>query len=385
MPSVRVYSTENCPYCRMVKAFLDRHGVAYEDVDVGRNPEAALEMVRISGQQGVPVTVSGDDVIVGFDARKLRQLFGRPAAGEVYDVVIVGGGPAGLTAAVYCARKLLRTVVISENIGGQATWIWSIENYMGYRVITGEELIRKFEEQVRELAVALELDSVTEISRDGGLFAVKTVSGSTRRARAVILATGKQPRILGVEGEARLIGRGVSVCAICDGPLFRDRDVAVVGGGNAAVQTAIEMSRIARSVALIVRSTVKCDEILRQQLEALGIRVYLQTEVVQLHGEAALEGATIRNRETGEEHYLVVDGLFLEIGRVPNTEFVEDLVDLNENGEIVIDVNGRTSMEGVFAAGDATCVKGKQIIIAAGEGAKAALEAHDYVLMHRPA
>ena len=299
---------------------------------------------------------------------------------RVYDVVIVGAGPAGLTAAVYCARSLMKSVIISENIGGQATWagrsrtIWVSDDH-------GEDLIRKFEEQVRGLDVSLELDSVQSVRKEGDIFLVRTALGNTYRCRTVILTPGKQPRTLGLPDEDRLMGRGVSVCSTCDGPLFRGRSVAVVGGGNAAVQTAIEMAKIASSVALIVRSTLKCDEIYIDRAKEMGVQILLHSEVLALHGDEVLTGITIRDRETGEETILDVEGLLLEIGLVPNTGFLNGLVALNEQGEIVIDENNHTSVPGVFAAGDATCIKGKQIIIAAGEGAKAALAAHEHLLM----
>ncbi len=382
-PSVTVYSTKSCPYCSMVKAFLEKYGVSYRNIDVGEDREAAREMIRISGQRGVPVTTVGDEVIVGFDARRLKELFGTAKAEEVYDTVIVGAGPAGLTAAVYCTRKLLKTVVISENIGGQATWSWSVENYMGFRVITGEELIKKFEEQVRGLNISLELDSVREVTRENDLFLVRTVSDNIYRAMTVIIATGKQPRTLGLPKENLLMGRGVSVCATCDAPLYRDKDVAVVGGGNSALQAVIELARLAKSVVLIVRSTIRADEVYREQYEKLGIPTYLHHEVTELHGDQVLTGITATDREAGKETEFAVDGLFLEIGLAPNTEFLHDLVKLNESREIVVDANAHTSTEGVFAAGDATSIRSKQIIVAAGDGAKAALEAYDYVLKHR--
>ncbi len=378
MAGVKVYTTENCPYCRMVQAFLRKYGVEYEIVDVGKDREAAREMTEVSGRRGVPVTVSGDEVIVGFDAKRLRELFGTPAAGEVHDVVIVGAGPAGLTAAVYCARKFMKTVVISENIGGQAAWSWAIENYMGFPAIKGEELLRKFEEQVRELDVDLELDSIRSIRKEDDLFLVRTASENTYRCRTVILAPGKEPWTLGLPGKNRLMGRGVSVCTTCDAPLFRDRPVAVVGGGNAALQTAIEMTTIASSVTLIARIALRCDEVYAARAEEAGVRIFPHHEVTELHGEAALTGITIRDQNTGKETVLDVEGLFLAIGLAPNTGFLGDLVALNEQGEILIDENAHTSVPGIFAAGDATCVKAKQIIVAAGEGAKAALAAHEY-------
>ena len=380
MAGVKVYTTENCPYCRMVQAFLRKQGVEYEIVDVGKDREAAREMIQISGQRGVPVTVSGNEMVVGFDAKRLREIFGTPAAGGVYDVVIVGAGPAGLTAGVYCARKLMKTAIITENVGGQAAWSWTIENYMGFTMIRGEDLIHKFEEQVRGFHVHLELDSVEGIDREDGAFVVRTASEHTFRCRAIILAPGKEPRTLGLPGEDRLIGRGISICATCDAPLFRDRPIAVVGGGNAAIQTAIEMTKIASSVAMIVRSDFRCDEVYIARAKDLGVQIYLRHEVAALHGEDSLTGITIRDRNTGEETALDVSGLFLAIGLVPNTEFLGDLVVLNKQGEIDIDENCHTSVPGIFAAGDATCVRAKQIIVAAGEGAKAAIEAHDYLL-----
>lgn len=378
MAGVRVYTTENCPYCRMVQAFLRKHDVAFELVDVGKDREAAREMIELSGQRGVPVTVVGDDVVVGFDAKRLRELFGTPPEEVVYDAVIVGGGPAGLTAAVYCARKLMKTVVVAENIGGQAAWSWAIENYMGFSTISGEELVHKFEEQVRGFDVRLELESVGEVRKEGETFLVRTASGTVYRARTLILSPGKEPRRLGLPGEDLLMGKGISVCAICDAPLYRGKPVAVVGGGNAALQTAIEMTKFASSVALIARRSLRCDEVYIDRAEKAGVKTFSHHEVTALHGDGSLTGITIRDRETGEETDLGVEGLFLAIGLAPNTGFLKGLVALNEQGEIIIDENGHTSVPGVFAAGDATCVKAKQIIVAAGDGAKAALEAHEY-------
>ena len=379
MAGVKVYTTESCPYCRMVETFLKKHGVEYEHIDVGKDREAAREMIRISGQRGVPVTIIDDEVIVGFDAKRLRELFGTPLEEMVHDVVIVGAGPAGLTAAVYCARKLMKTVVVAENIGGQATWSWNVENYMGFPAITGGDLIHKFEEQVRGSKIAIELDVIRSIRKgDDDTFIVQTASGNTFHCRTVILAPGKMPRTLGIPGEDRLMGKGVSVCTTCDAPLFRGRPVAVVGGGNAALQTAIEMAKIASSVTLVARSAFRCDEVYVDRVEKLGVKTLPHHEGTALRGETLLTGITVRDRETGEETDLDVEGLFLSIGLVPNTEFLGDLVALNERREIYIDENGHTSVPGIFAAGDATCVKAKQIIVAAGDGAKAALEAHEY-------
>jgi alkyl hydroperoxide reductase subunit F len=381
MPDVRVYATKQCPYCRMVKAYLERRKIPFTEIDVSRDAKAAAEMIELSGQNGVPVTVAADRVIVGFDAQTLNEVFGAEAPVDVYDVIILGAGPAGLTAAVYTARKLLKTLVITENIGGQALESWAIENYMGYRMVTGEDLMKKFEEQARELRIQVELDGILGLSRDGSSFTVKTATDRAFTAKSVIIATGKHPRMLGLEGEERFIGRGLSICATCDGPLFRGKNVAVVGGGNSALQTAIEMSGIAQTVHLIVRSTVRADQVYQETCRAKeNILVHTGVEVSKLYGEKFITGLGIRHRDTGEEARIDVDGVFLEIGWLPNTGFLEGFVPLNEGKEVVVDENCGTGAEGVFAAGDVTSIKGKQIIIAAGEGAKAALGVYEYLL-----
>lgn len=385
MTKVTVYSTQNCPYCRMAKAFLEKHGVPYESIDVGADIEAAKKMIDLSGQRGVPVIIIDDEVIVGFDSERLNGLFGEPPTGESYDVVIVGAGPAGLTAGVYCSRKMLNTIIISENIGGQALESWAIENYMGYRMISGEELMKKFEEQVRTLNIRLELDKVTSISKDDGLFTISTISGNTLKAKSVILTQGNRPKKLGVANEEQYLGRGLSICSTCDGPLYKGKRVAIVGGGNSALQTAIEMSNIVQSVSLIVRHTIRADPVYIEKLkEQKNITVHTGTHVSALHGEKFLSGITIRD-EQDKEQTISLDGVFIEIGWLPNTDMVENLVTLNEKKEIVVDINGHTSIPGVYAAGDVTSVKSKQIVIACGDGAKAALEAFEYLMKLSPA
>ena len=380
MSKVTVYSTQHCQYCRMTKAFLDKHGVPYENIDVGSDSKAAERMIALSGQRGVPVTVVDDEVIVGFDSQRLNELFGEVSPEDVNDVVIVGAGPAGLTAGVYCARKMLKTVIISENIGGQALESWAIENYMGYRMIAGEELMKKFEEQVRTLDIWLELDRVTGITKVDNLFMVKTISAIEVKAKTLILTQGNRPRKLGVANEEQYLGRGLSVCSTCDGPLYRGKKVAVVGGGNSALQTAVEMSEIAPSVDLIVRSTIRADPVYVEKLNAKkNITVHLNAQVTSIEGDKFLSAVTIKD-DKGNEQKLQLDGIFIEIGWLPNTDIMDGLVALNGKKEIIVDCNGRTSVPGIFAAGDVTSVKNKQIIIAAGDGAKAALEAFEYLM-----
>jgi len=380
MRKVVVYSTQNCPYCRMAKAFLEKHGVTYENVDVGNDVVQAQKMIELSGQRGVPVITVDSEVIVGFDAQRLNELFGEPLKSESSDVLIIGAGPAGLTAAVYCARKMLSTVIVSENIGGQALESWAIENYMGYRMVSGEELMNRFAEQVRKEDIRFELDRVIALEKKDGLFVAETISENTLKAKTVILAQGNKPRKIGVPKEDEYLGRGLSVCSTCDGPLYRGKKVAIVGGGNSALQTAIEMSGIAKSIDLIVRSAIKADPVYVDRLkEKDNLNVHLQTHITALHGDKFLTGISIKT-ESGMERNLELDGVFIEIGWLPNTGFLNGFVKLNERKEIVIDTDCHTNVEGIFAAGDVTSIKGKQIIIAAGEGAKAALEAHEYLM-----
>jgi alkyl hydroperoxide reductase subunit F len=383
MQLVTVYSTKNCPYCRIAKAFLDSHDVKYASIDVGEDIDAAKKMIAISGQRGVPVITVDDEVIVGFDSQRLHELFGEVKFGEQYDVLIVGAGPAGLSAGMYCARKMLKTIIISENIGGQALESWTIENYMGYRLVTGEDLIKKFEEQVRSLNIRIDLDGVNDISRNGDGFAIKTITGATYKATCIILAQGNRAKKLGVAGEERYLGRGLSICSTCDGPLYRGKKVAVVGGGNSAIQTAVEMSGLASTVSLIVRRSIRADEVYVNLLESKpNITVHMPAEIIALHGDQFLTGITIKDGQ-GIEQTISVDGIFVEIGWQPNTDMVKELVNLNDLGEVSIDLDCHTNAAGIFAAGDVTSVKSKQIIIAAGEGAKAALEAHDYIMRNK--
>jgi alkyl hydroperoxide reductase subunit F len=275
---------------------------------------------------------------------------------------------------------MLSTAIISENIGGQALESWAIENYMGYRMVTGEDLMKKFEDQIRTENIRLELDRVTKISRDDGFFTITTVSENIFKAKTVILAQGKRPRKLGVANEEQFLGRGVSICSTCDGPLYKGKRVAVVGGGNSALQTAVEMGDIAQSVSLIVKSTIRADPVYLEKLALKkNITVHLHSQIIALHGEKFLSAVTIKN-EHGVEQKIDLDGVFVEIGWLPNTDILDGFVAMNDKKEIIVDIDCHTNIEGVYSAGDVTSAKSKQIIIAAGDGAKAALEAYEYIM-----
>jgi alkyl hydroperoxide reductase subunit F len=299
----------------------------------------------------------------------------------VADVCVIGAGPAGMTAAVYLARKKLSAAIVAKDVGGQMAWTLGIENYMGYQYVTGRELTAKFEEQVRQFPVPIVTDDVTGLSREGGEFKVVTAGGREIVARAVIVASGKRPRELGIPDERRFIGRGLSYCATCDGPLFAGKDVAVCGGGNSAIQAAIEMSKVASRVYVVSRSPWRADPIVQDRAaEAQNIVRKTGFEAIKIMGDRAVEGLVVRDKSTGSKETLGVQGVFVEIGLKPNTDFCKSLLDLNPYGEIKVNCRCETNMPGIFAAGDVTDVHEKQIVVAAGEGAKAALSAHEFLL-----
>ena len=301
------------------------------------------------------------------------------------DVCIIGGGPAGLTAAVYVSRKRLSTAIVTQDIGGQVAWTLGIENYMGYQYITGRELTAKFEEQVRQFPIPIVLDEVKKLGVGKNIFTVDTKGGRTIDARTVIVASGKRPKELGVPNEKRFIGRGLSYCATCDGPLFSDTDVAVCGGGNSAVQAAIEMAKIAAKVYLVSRSPWRADAVICDKADQFkNIVRKVGYEVVDIQGDNTVERLRIREKATGKEEDLAVKGVFVEVGLNPNTEFLTGIVNLTEYGEVDVNCMCETNVPGLFAAGDVTNVHEKQIVVAAGEGAKAALSAHEY-LLRKPA
>jgi alkyl hydroperoxide reductase subunit F len=286
-----------------------------------------------------------------------------------------------MTAAVYAARKKLNTLLISYDIGGQVLWTTGIENYMGYQFIEGRELMQKFEEQVKQFPIEEKTgDGAASISQVDGGFEVRIEKGETYQGRAAIIATGKRPRPLNVSGEERLKGRGVTYCAICDGPLFEGMKVAVIGGGNSALEAADDMTKIAEHVYLISLTPFTGDQILIDKVNgATNTTIFIEHETLEITGDNFVSGIRIRDIKSGEERSLEVGGVFVEIGLIPNSELAKGLVNLNRLGEIEVNCACETGIPGLFAAGDVTNVPEKQIVVAAGEGAKAALQAHRYL------
>jgi len=301
----------------------------------------------------------------------------------MYELVVIGAGPAGMTVVVYAARKRLNTLLISYDLGGQPLTTAGVENYMGYQFIEGPELMQKFEEQVRQspsdvkTEIGQRVESVSRINRG---FEVRTDKGETYQAKAVIFATGKRPRQLNAPGEKELVGKGVTYCAICDGPLFAGEKVAVIGGGNSALEAADDMIKIAEHVYLISLTSLTGDRILIGKItNADNLTMFLEHEVLEIKGEDRVEGIKIRDLKSKQEKEFDVGGVFIEIGLVPNSGAMKGVTTLNRLGEIEVNCANETGVPGLFAAGDVTTVPEKQIIVAAGEGAKAALQAHRYL------
>jgi alkyl hydroperoxide reductase subunit F len=385
-------SCHNCPdVVQTLNSFaLLNPRITHEMIDGALFPE----FVEKHGIQGVPaVFLNGEPFANGkIDAGQIIDRIIKKNASSLkvhesdrlYDVAIVGAGPAGVAAAIYSARKGLAVTVIAERIGGQVKDTMGIENLITTSYTTGPELtatlgslLRSHEVDVRE---HLRVDHI----ENGDAYKTIVLNTSERiRSRTVILATGAKWRELNVPGEKEFLGRGVAYCPHCDGPFFKGKDVAVIGGGNSGVEAALDLAGIVRSVKLFeFTDRLNADEVLIRRLkETPNIEAAVNAQVTEvLHDGEKVTGIRYINRTTGEEIEYPLDGIFIQIGLIPGTDFVRGLVECNRYGEIIVDTHGRTSVPGIFAAGDATTVPYKQIVIALGDGAKAAITAFEYLL-----
>lgn len=300
-----------------------------------------------------------------------------------YNCIVVGAGPAGITASIYLARKNLDILVISQDIGGQAFLSSCIENYLGYKLITGPELVTKFKNHMKSFKIDLAQEKVLKIKRFDELFLIET---NKRRylANTVIVASGKTPFPLNVPGEKKLMGRGVTYCAILDAPAFKNKPVVVVGGGNSALDAVLQLSKFTDKIYLVnTTDNLAGDEVAREKVMKLpNVKIYNNCRIVLIEGKSSVSGVLVKNILTNEEFNFSVRGVFVEIGLKPGTDIIIP-AKLNKKREIMVDRDCRTSVPGLFAAGDVTDVTWKQIIVAAGEGAKAALSAYDYLRSKR--
>jgi len=297
---------------------------------------------------------------------------------KLYDLIIIGAGPAGITATIYAARKKMDFPVISKDIGGQAALSSDIQNYTGYQFITGPELAQKFREHLEQFKIELkEGEKVTLVKKEGEIIEVKTDKGKYE-TKTVVIASGRVPRKLGVKGEDEFKNRGVTYCATCDAPLFADMDVAVIGGGNAALDAVLQLIKIAKKIYLLdIASSLRADPIMVEKAkQSEKVTIYNNTKVKEIYGTNFVQGIKIERE--GKTENLPVEGVFVEIGSVPASEFIQE-VQKNEIGEIMVNCKCETNISGIYAAGDVTNVPAKQIIVACGEGAKAVLSAFDYL------
>ena len=306
-----------------------------------------------------------------------------PGLDVIYDLLILGGGPAAMSAAVYAARKMMKLAIITKDFGGQVRETSEVENWMGFQSINAKDLADMFEEHVKSFDIPVSLGpATTECKKEADTFRVQTEDGRVFSSRSVIVATGKRHRWLEVPGEKELAGRGVAYCATCDAPFFKGKRVVVAGGGNSAFTTAVDLLKVGAEVTLV--NFIKgwqADAALQARLKQTDqVSLLDHHQVVRIEGKDRVTGVVVKDRENDREDKLDADGIFVEIGLIPNSESVKDLVELNEQGEVIVDCSCRTSVEGLYGAGDVTTVPHKQIVIAAGEGAKAALSAYDYLI-----
>jgi alkyl hydroperoxide reductase subunit F len=300
--------------------------------------------------------------------------------GKEYDVLVVGGGPAGASAAVYAARKGIRTAIVAERFGGQVMDTMGIENLIGTKYTEGPKLVASLEEHVKEYDVDIHnLQRAKKITK-GDLIEVELESGAKLKSKTVIISTGARWRNLGVPGEAEYKNKGVAYCPHCDGPLFKGKHVAVIGGGNSGIEAAIDLAGIVGHVTVFeFMPELKADKVLQDRLYSLpNVTVNKNVQVKEITGTDRVNGITYIDRDNGKEHHLALEGVFIQIGLVPNTEFVD--VEKDRFGQIVVNGHNDTNVPGIFAAGDCTDVAYKQIIISMGSGANAALGAFDYLI-----
>jgi len=353
----------------------------------------AVPTIFLNGTEFGQGRMSLEEILAKIDTKGVEREAKKIDAKEAFDMLMVGGGPAGAAAAVYAARKGIRTGVVSENMGGQTLDTLGIENYISVKETQGPKFALALEEQVRsydvdimnmQRAKALRLNT----GQDNNLIEVQLESGATVRSKSVVISTGARWKNINVPGERELKNKGVAYCPHCDGPLFKGKHVAVIGGGNSGVEAAIDLAGVVGQVTLIeFDKALRADAVLVRKLHSLpNVTVITHAQTTEITGDQKVNGLIYKDRADDQLHTVALEGVFIQIGLVPNTDWLKGVVALSKHGEIIVDEKGQTSVPGVFAAGDATTVPFKQIIIAAGDGAKAALGAFDHLMrMSAPA
>ncbi|MEA5097860.1 MAG: alkyl hydroperoxide reductase subunit F [Burkholderiaceae bacterium] len=358
-------------------------GALFQD-EIDRHKIMAVPTIFLNGEPFGQGRMSVAEILAKVDTGSIARESEKLAAKQPFDVLIVGGGPAGSAAAIYAARKGIRTGVVAERFGGQVQDTLAIENLISVKETDGPKLAATLEANVKSVGVDVMNLQRVEALIPGALIELKLQSGASLQAKTVILAPGARWRELEVPGEKQYRARGVAYCPHCDGPLFKGKRVAVVGGGNSAVEAAIDLAGIVDHVTVLIRSQLRADTVLQNKLRALpNVTLLEQAAICEITGDGSkVTGIDFTEKSTDQLRHIDLEGVFVQIGLTPNSAWLKDTVELNENGEIVVDSHGRTSVPGVFAAGDATSSPFKQIIISMGDGAKASLSAFEYLLRH---
>ena len=358
-------------------------GALYQD-EVAARQVMAVPTVLLNGEPFGQGRMTLEEILAKVDtgaaAREAEALDAR----DPYDVLVVGGGPAGASAAIYAARKGIRTGLVAERFGGQVLDTMAIENFISVRQTEGPKLAAALEQHVREYPVEIiNLQRAVSLKSADGLYRLELAGGAALKARSVILAPGARWREMGVPGEREYKAKGVCFCPHCDGPLFKGKRVAVIGGGNSGVEAAIDLAGIVEHVTLLeFDAQLRADAVLQTKLRSLSnVTVVLAAKTTEVSGaDGKVSGLIYQDRNGGASHTVPLEGIFVQIGLLPNTDWLKGSVDLTARGEIIVDARGETSLPGVFAAGDATTAPYKQIIIAMGDGAKASLSAFDHLI-----
>jgi alkyl hydroperoxide reductase subunit F len=368
-----------------VKTVVIEGGAFQEEVE--RREIMAVPMVFLNGQVFGSGRMTVEEIVAKLDTNSAAKEAAKLSAKAPYDVLIVGGGPAGAAAGVYAARKGIRTGIAAERFGGQTNDTLGIENYISVIETDGPKFAAALEAQTRAYDVDImnlqRADALVPAAHNGGLIDVKLANGGVLQAKTVILSTGARWRNVNVPGEQEYRNKGVAYCPHCDGPLFKGKRTAVIGGGNSGVEAAIDLAGIVAHVDLVeFADQLKADAVLVNKLKSLpNVTIHTNAQTTEITGlDGKVNGMGYKDRATGQEHQLPLEGVFVQIGLVPNTEWLRGTVELSKHGEIIVDAKGATNVPGVFAAGDCTTVPFKQIVIAAGDGAKAALGAFDHLM-----
>ncbi|HEY8609613.1 MAG TPA: alkyl hydroperoxide reductase subunit F [Noviherbaspirillum sp.] len=358
-------------------------GALYQD-EVNERQIMAVPTVFLNGQNFGQGRMSLEEILAKLDTGSAEREAAKLAQKEVFDLLVVGGGPAGASAAIYAARKGIRTGVVAERFGGQVLDTMGIENFISVKETEGPKLAAALEQHVKTYDVdIMNLQRAAGLVPADGQIEVRLENGASLRAKTVVLATGARWRQMNVPGENEYRNKGVAYCPHCDGPLFKGKRVAVIGGGNSGVEAAIDLAGIVAHVTLLeFDSKLRADAVLQRKLHSLpNVKVITQAQTTEVTGDGnKVNGLRYTDRSSGQSHHVELEGIFVQIGLLPNTDWLKGSIDLSPRGEIEVDAHGRTSMAGVFAAGDATTVPYKQIVIAMGEGSKAALSAFDHLI-----